>query len=367
MSTDDDRFRREEDLLRQALREEGDRVLPSPDALARIRRRTSRPPLWRRPVVLGMAAASVTAVAVIVGGAYVLGGPSDDTTATGGDSSPSAVATTPAAPPSSSPSSPATELPKSPAPSGTVPPPAGTASVPVYYVAETPRGLRLAREFQTRPVPDGVIAAAVTAMLAEPALDPDYQSYWQADTQLGGVEVTGDVIEVDLTGATDYTGVREEIAQISVQQLVYTVTAAASMAGENGALPVQILVDGEPAGQMWGQLDLSQPIARAPELDVRQAVQIDNPQDGAAVGRTVTVDGAAAAFEAQVNWQIFDAEGNLVDNGFAMTTESGKFTPFSFSVDLGPGFYSVVVTESDPSGGVEGPGPTSDTKNFEVK
>ena len=34
----------EEELLRRALREEADRVLPSADALARIRRRTARAP-----------------------------------------------------------------------------------------------------------------------------------------------------------------------------------------------------------------------------------------------------------------------------------------------------------------------------------
>ena len=75
MSIDDDGFRRDEDLLRRALHAEADDVLPSLDALSNIRRRTARPPLWRRPVVLGMAAASVTAVAVITASAYVLAQP----------------------------------------------------------------------------------------------------------------------------------------------------------------------------------------------------------------------------------------------------------------------------------------------------
>ena len=74
MSVDDERFRRDEELLRQALHQEADGVLPSLDALSRIRRRTARPPMWRRPVVLGVAAASVTAVAVIAGSAYFMGG-----------------------------------------------------------------------------------------------------------------------------------------------------------------------------------------------------------------------------------------------------------------------------------------------------
>jgi Immunoglobulin-like domain of bacterial spore germination/Sporulation and spore germination len=367
MSVDDERFRRDEELLRQALHEQADDVLPSLDALSNIRRRTSRPPLWRRPVVLGMAAASVTALAVIIGSSWWLGGSSDDTTATGSDSSPSPTT-------AQSPTPSVAESARPPTSTETIPPPPDTggpqpdnATVPVYYVTETTQGWRLAREFQNRPTPDGVISAAVTTMLAEPALDSDYQSFWQADTQLQGVEVKNDVIEVNLTGHTDYTGVRDDVAEISVQQLVYTVTAAASVAGDNGALPVQILVDGEPPDQMWGRLDLSDPIGRAPLVDVWQHVQINNPQDGATMGRPVKIDGVALAAEGTLYWQVFDDEGNIVEEDFTTTSDASTFSEFAFEVDLEPGIYSVVVMETDQSGGAEGPGPMSDTKNFSVR
>ena len=368
MSVDDERFRRDEELLRRALHEQADDVLPSLDALSNIRRRTSRPPLWRRPVVLGMAAASVTALAVIVGSSWWLGGSSDDTTVTGSDSSSSPTTV-------QSPTPSVTESASPPTSTETIPPPPpvaedpqpDNATVPVYYVTETTQGWRLAREFQNRPTPDGVIFAAVTTMLAEPAQDSDYESFWQADTQLQGVEEKNDVIEVNLTGHTDYTGVRDDVAEISVQQLVYTVTAAASVAGENGGLPVQILVDGEPPDQMWGRLDVSEPIGRAPLVDVWQHVQIDNPQDGAVVGRPVTISGVALAVEGTLNWQVFDDEGNLVEEGFTTTSDASTFSEFAFEVDLEPGIYSIVVMETDQSGGAEGPGPMSDTKNFSVR
>jgi Immunoglobulin-like domain of bacterial spore germination/Sporulation and spore germination len=366
--SDDERFRRDEELLRRALREEAAQVLPSIDALSRIRRSTARPPLWRRPVVLGMAAASVTAAAVIAGSAYVLGGSSEDSTATSPDQSPSPVA-------EQTRSSTAPQLPTSPAPTETADPPPpeteeaqpGRDVVPVYYVTDTTHGVRLTREFRDVPTPDGPLVAAVTAMLAGDPFDPDYRSLWLPDTQVRSVEVLDDVIEVDFTGETDYTGIRDEIATLAVQQLVYTVTAAASDADLNGDLPVQILVDGEPPAAMWGQLDLSAPIARAPQQNVRQLVQIDDPQDGAVLGRAVTIGGVALAFEAQVNWQVFDDEGRLAQEGFTQTTDSTTFAPFTFEVELEPGFYSVVVTDSDPTGGAEGPGPMSDTKNFSVE
>jgi Immunoglobulin-like domain of bacterial spore germination/Sporulation and spore germination len=366
MSGDDDRFRRDEEVLRRALREEADGVLPSLDALSRIRRRTARPPLWRRPVVLGMAAASVTAVGVIAASAYVLGGSPDDTTATGPDSSPSPSLVQSPRPSPTDTGTPDPDQTVS-APPETDEPQPENETVPVYYFTDTPRGQRLVREFRTVPAPDGPLVAAVQTMLAERALDPEYETYWQADTEVRSVEVRDDVIEVDFTGETDYTGVRDEIAQLAVQQLVYTVTAAAADAEQDGGLPVRILVDGEPPGAMWGRLDLSDPIARAPQLEILSPVQIHTPQDGDVVDGSVRVEGVAIAFEAHLDWRVFDDEGNIVEEGFTTTTDSSTLAPFSFEVDLDPGIYSIVVIESDPSGGAEGPGPTSDTKNFTVE
>ncbi len=364
MSVDDERFRRDEELLRQALHQEADGVLPSLDALSRIRRRTARPPMWRRPVVLGVAAASVTAVAVIAGSAYFMGGSSDDTVASGSDSSPSVSAV-------QSPISSATESeptgatnPLPTASEGTQP---GNDTVPVYYVTETTRGERLAREFRDVPTPDGPLVAAVTTMLAGTPLDPDYYGgVWLPDTQVRAVEVKNDVIEVDLTGETDYTGIRDDVATLAVQQLVYTVTAAASDADLNGALPVQILVDGEPPTQMWGQLDLSAPISRADPIEVRQLVQVNNPAQDAVVGPAVTIDGEAAVNEANLVWEI-RRDGEVVENGFTTARECCRFAEFRFTVELEPGSYTVSVSESDDSGGAEGFGPTSDTKDFTVQ
>ena len=368
--SDDEQFRRDEEALRRALHQEVDQVLPSLDALSQIRRRTARLPLWRRPVVWGMAAASATALAVIVGSSYFLGSTSDDTVASGANSSPSPVESPTV---EQSPSPTATESPTSPVGTGTGTPPPETAEpesgrdvVPVYYVSETPQGDRLAREFRDVPAPEGPLVAAVTTMITEPANDPDYQSFWLPDTQVRSIEIAENAIAVDFTGVTDYTSVPDNMAQLAVQQLVYTVTAAASDAGLNGGLPVQILVDGEPPSAMWGGLDLSAPVARAPQIDVRQLVQINNPAEGAVVGRAVTVDGEAAVFEATVLWEIRQGE-EVVDSGFASTTAGQQFAPFTFAVDLEPGSYEVVVSAEDASGGAEGFAPMSDTKTFTVE
>ena len=354
----------EEELLRRALREEADRVLPGPDALARIRKRTARAPFWRTPLALGMAAAVVTGTAVIAGGVVVLRGSDVDSTVSG----PSVTLdTTPTQPPETPTSSPTTPI--SPPTSESTPPPTevGIATVPVYYVTETPAGMRLAREFRSVPAPDGPVVAAVETMLAEAPRDPDYQRLWDASTDVESVEVDDGIIEIDLTGSTDYTGAGDDEATLAIQELVYTVTAAFASIGESGGLPVQLLVDGEPVDKVWGNVDVSEPVERAPQVEVRQLVQINNPGEGALVGATVTVDGEAAVYEANVLWQILDDAGNEVQGGSTTAEACCQFSRFRFSVELEPGSYEVVVSEDDASGGAEGNPPMSDSRTFTVE
>ncbi len=355
----------EEELLRRALREEADRVLPSADALARIRRRTARAPFWRTPLALGMAAAVVTGTAVIAGGVVVLRGSDVDSTVTGSSEITPDTTSGPTQPQETPTSSPTT--PTSPPISESTPPPTDVeiATVPVYYVTETPAGMRLAREFRSVRAPDGPVVAAVETMLAVAPRDPDYQRLWDASTDVESVEVDDGIIEIDLTGSTDYTGA-DDVARLAVQELVYTVTAALSSSGENGGLPVQLLVDGEPVDKVWGDVDVSEPVERLPQLDVRQHVQINNPAEDAIVGRAVTVDGEAAVYEANVLWQILDDAGNEVQSGSTMAKTCCQFSPFRFSVELEPGSYEVVVSEEDASGG-EGRPPMTDSRSFTVE
>ncbi|HEX6577291.1 MAG TPA: Gmad2 immunoglobulin-like domain-containing protein [Jiangellaceae bacterium] len=361
MTTGDD-WPQQDELLRRALHDEAAKVLPSPDALARIRARTARAPLWRSPLTLGMAAAVATATAVIAGGIAVLGDSTVDTTAT---DEPAAGPVTGSERPSADTTSPIPEATSPTEQAPTSEPEPETATVPVYYVADTPAGQRLAREFRTVSVPDGPLVAAVETMISVPPVDPQYQTLWASATEVRGVEVAGDVIEVDLSDGADYTGAAPDVAELATQQLVYTVTAAASMTGAaSGALPVQILVEGERTDRLWGSIDVAEPVQRADPLAIRQRVQINEPAEGAVVGRTVEISGEAAAFEATVGWRIF-RDGGLVDEGFATARECCTFSPFSFSVELRPGSYEVVVTEDDPSGG-EGPPPMSDSRSFRV-
>lgn len=236
--------------------------------------------------------------------------------------------------------------------------PAGVAqALPVYYVAETAAGFRLQREFHRVTTTDPA-SDAVREMLGA-ATDPDYSTHWPAGTALRGPVTTAEgVITVDLTGV-GAAQVGSELAELTVQQLVFTVEAALQSTD-----PVRILLDGKPVDELFGVVGTAQPVARGDVYAVRSLVQIDAPADGARVGRDVVVSGEAAVFEATLGWEVRQ-DGEVVRSGFTTTAEGQRFAPYSFTVPLEPGVYEVRVIEDDPSGG-EGRPPMTDTRTITV-
>ena len=236
--------------------------------------------------------------------------------------------------------------------------PAGSDEVPVYFVVDTRNGIRLAREL--REVDGDPLVGAVEAMVAGPE-DPDYATTWDPATEVLGVEEDGGTLVVDLSGDARTANVGSEGAAMMVQQLVHTITGAAGADDTE----VLLLIDGEPAGELWGTLVWDEPVAADDPLDVRSLVQIDRPAEGAEVDSPVTVTGEAAVFEANLPWRVLDDGGTEVEAGFTMTSEGQTFAPFSFSVELEPGTYTVEISEGDPSGGAGGE-PTVDTRTVTV-
>ncbi len=240
----------------------------------------------------------------------------------------------------------ATDQPSPPASDPTPEPAPVTAAV--YFVVDTRTGLRLARELTDLPGED-LGAAAVRAMIAGPR-DPDYSSSWNPRTRVRSVTERAGVVAVDLSRAARTANVGSAGAATMVQQLVWTVTEALGTDA-----PVQLLIAGRPAGELWGAVSWDRPVARDDALDVRLLVQIDTPREGATSGPRVRVRGDAAAFEANVPWRVLDESGEVVRRGFTMTTDGTRFAPYSFSVRLAPGTYTIEVSEDDPSGGEAGP------------
>lgn len=229
----------------------------------------------------------------------------------------------------------------------------------VYYVVDTRAGLRLAREL--RAVPDDQAPEAAVAAMIEGAADPDYTTTWNPATEVLGVTDEGGAITVDLSEDARTANVGSEGAALMIQQLVYTVTEALD---EDAA--VTLLVEGEPAGELWGVVAWDEPVVRDDPLGVRVLVQIDAPTEGLVTSSPLRIEGEAAVFEATLGWQVLDADGQEVLGGFTLTEEGQTFSQFAFPVVLEPGTYTVKIIEDDPSGG-EGGTPMTDTRTVTIE
>ena len=244
-------------------------------------------------------------------------------------------------------------------PTSTTTPADRTVRRAVYYYVDTRTGFRLVRELREVPAADPAVGA-VEAMIAGP-VDPDYATSWNPATRVIGVRRAPGAIEVDLSADARTANAGSGLAALMVQQLVYTASGALGP-----RLPVQLLIGGRPAGELWGVLTWTGPEHRDPAVDVRNLVQIDVPSEGATLHSPVTVRGDAAVFEATLPWRILDTSGHVVRSGTTMTAEGQRFSPYSFRVRLPAGAYVVEVREDDPSGGEGGPVMT-DTRSFTVE
>lgn len=227
----------------------------------------------------------------------------------------------------------------SPAPHSSAPP---THPAAVYYLGETDAGYRLFREFHAHevagrtPLPD----------LAAPA-DPDYSTFWP-DAFSAARERDG-VMEVELRDELPDApeGMSPALAELSIQQVVYTVQAAAGR-----RLPVLFLYDGEPVDRLFG-ITLDGPVEHRPEAEVLAGVLVNDPVEGQTVSGSFTARGAGLV-EGAVTWQLMH-EDEIVDSG--STTVDGatsRHRPWEVTLDLsghGPGTYTFIATNGDFSGG----------------
>ncbi|MGN6576234.1 MAG: Gmad2 immunoglobulin-like domain-containing protein [Nocardioides sp.] len=244
-----------------------------------------------------------------------------------------------------------------------------TQAVPVYYVGETGQGPRLYREFHRLPtasVDDAVAQALNEAVAADPA-DPDYTTLWPEGAKVDHVEKSGDTLVVDLTGASMLrdrpAGMSEDEAQISVDQLVYTVQAGYQDDG-----PVRFMLDGQITDQLLG-VPVAEPLARPDDMTSLAEVWIISPGEGDTVKSPFKVKGIGSFFEANVVWELRQGDkvvASSAKSGPVMAEECCTMAPYEFTVKAPPGDYTLVVMGEDASGG-EGPAPTQDTKDITVR
>lgn len=364
--------------VRESLQRDGEQIRPDGDGLARIRERTSTQRSRGRNWLMAGAIGFATATAV-VGAFFVTGdlldrssapGPAAPTVQTETDEpdptespDPTETAPTPSASEPEITEPEPTEPEQEPEPRATEeeePPPQVTEqTVPVYYLGDTSRGLRLFREFHAVESAQSEAVTALNQMLGATPRDPDYSSPWAADSRALSVDTADGLITVDLNAEVVDTSVPRETADLMVQQLVYTVQAALQDAGS----PVRILVEGQPVSDISGS-PTAEALTRADEIDVQAMTWIITPSQGATVPGRFEVTGVANAFEANVVWELVQG-GEVVRDGFTTAEESMTFAPYSFTVRNVPaGDYTLRAFQTSAQDGSE---EFVDTKDITVE
>lgn len=238
-----------------------------------------------------------------------------------------------------------------------------TVTVPVYFVADTPQGSRLFREFRRVGAEDPLEAAAAL-MTAGDALDPDYRTAYP-DGAFASVSHDREGFRVELADESWTTPAGQDSSEesvLAVQQLVLTLQGV-----QQERSPVRVFLDGAPV-TLFG-VDTAVGVTARPPLEVLGLVNVTAPEEGATVSGTFTASGVASSFEATVPWEVRRGRKVVLD-GF--TTAEGwmdRLWPWEAEVDvsgLAPGEYTFVAMTDDPSAG-EGPGPHEDSKTITVE
>lgn len=236
----------------------------------------------------------------------------------------------------------------SPSASSAAPTPSASADTEaraIYWLgaAKEPRGPRLYREFVRRPATADAVRDAVSAMLSLEPTDPDYTSLWADGTTVRDVRREGTTAVVDLSREATANGGGSAFEEMSLQQLVHTVTAA-----DPSVTAVRLLVEGKPVETLWGSADASKPISRGPSYEVLGPVWLDVAEGSVLTGE---FGGTATVFEATVSWQLRQGP-ELVQEGFATATEGGPGRgTWTATADVPPGDYELWAFESSAEDG----------------
>lgn len=366
------------DLLRRTLAAEAADVQPDSNALRAIRQRTgvdapsaahskfsdssdpallspsgsSRTNSWghrgaQRPWALGALGAGLATAAVITA-VVVIGDNS------GGNPSGTPAAapghTTTQSPASTEPSPGTVSAPPTGSHPGVYDPSAPAADqVTMYYVGQAASGdpqvkPRLYPEQHTvQPNGGSPAVAAVHEFLTSTPIDPDYSSGWPEGVDVTSITENGGVTTIALKGKV-VPGTHPDSVPYSAARPV-ALQAMLATAGVQGR--ANFTYNGEPVERILNQ---SAAVSRQSDEDTRAWVSITSPVEGQEASSPVTVTGSANVFEANVNWELLDADGQVIDSGIAMAgfTEWKSFTVF---IALDRGSYTIRAFESSPKDG----------------
>lgn len=329
-----------DDDLRQLFADATSEIRPN-GTLDDIRNRTKKvDPMARRWFLPSLAAAAV--MALVIGGAFWMTRDADESTRS--------IATPPVA-----------------------------KEVALYYAGDVAQGVRLFRETHKFTADESGARAAVDATMHGTPADPDYRSLWPASIGVDTVKVDDGRIVIALSEENLQAALRGvgfpagDAAAADTRTLALeAVTRTARDALDLPDAPVVFTVPdfgADPSDLVIGVVVNPDGFETQGDDEVLAPVQISDLTNGATVeAGKLTVKGMAAAFEANINWEILVGGDAVIDSGYATAAECCTLSPFEFTTNIaleGPGTYTLVVHDLDESG--EGRPVNSDSKDIVVE
>lgn len=220
---------------------------------------------------------------------------------------------------------------------------------PVYWLGESGNNVFLYREFLKLQDQGDPVVTSIKHMLEATSDDPDYFNVWSPAQRIGATITADNEITVDISSDAFARPVDQGLAERSIQQLVFTASAAAAnsglLAGKQEPT-VSIVVDGRRGYDAWGQVKLDGPLKRDQRL--RAPLWIIDPAEGSEYGNIVKTFGVTSKFSGGSYYQIravahgkpgaVKAEGTIAGPG-----KLPKDSEFRFQTTLEPGTYEMEV------------------------
>ncbi len=231
--------------------------------------------------------------------------------------------------------------------------------VQLFFVGDTPRGIRLFPEVQTIEVFGDLTSSVINSLVSgvlQP-LDPDYRNLWGNESKLNSITVDAGVATIDLALGELSVGAEGEMR--AIDQLVWTATEI-----NRAITAVKFTIDGKTVESFAGHVDTTGTFKRAPDYEILSPVSIISPAQGAAVVNPIVIDGEACTFEANVAWEILK-DGKSIESGATTALAAcPDRSPWRLNLpNLASGSYTIIAREYSAE---DGSLTAIDSKDFTV-
>ncbi|WP_141361096.1 GerMN domain-containing protein [Glutamicibacter uratoxydans] len=220
--------------------------------------------------------------------------------------------------------------------------------MPVYWLDNTDSGVYLYREYVQDTRHQEPISDAIAYLLAGKAADPGWYTHLKPSEDIGASIDNSNLITLDLPAKVFSAHLDRGLSERTVQQLVFTATAAAANSGilvGNTPATVRILVDGKPNEVVFGGYELQDVYER--DTRFMAPVWVIDPQFGSVVeSGSVKITGRTSDFTKGTYYQL-NAKGSAAASKSAAAPNKladksiESDGSFELTTRLAPGSYEL--------------------------